>query len=110
MQKKTRTAARVMACALSAVMIVGSVSVMPANVAAAEKYDYGDALSKSLLFYQLQEAGTMSEETLSRCNWKGDSCEHDGQDVGLDLSGGWYDAGDNAKFNLPMAYSSMLLG
>ena len=29
----------------------------------------------------------------------------DGCDVGVDLTGGWYDAGDFVKFNFPMAYS-----
>ena len=29
----------------------------------------------------------------------------DGCDVGHDLTGGWYDAGDFVKFNFPMAYS-----
>ena len=34
---------------------------------------------------------------------------NDGADVGLDLTGGWYDAGDHVKFNLPMAYSQAML-
>ena len=29
----------------------------------------------------------------------------DGCDVNVDLTGGWYDAGDFVKFNFPMAYS-----
>jgi endoglucanase len=33
----------------------------------------------------------------------------DGSDVGLDLTGGLYDAGDNVKFNLPMAYTASML-
>jgi hypothetical protein len=77
---------------------------------AAGNYNYGDALAKSLLFYQLQESGKLSEETLSRTNWRADSGLNDGADNGLDLTGGWYDAGDNVKFNLPMSYSSMVLG
>ena len=32
-----------------------------------------------------------------------------GQDVGLDLTGGYYDAGDNVKFNFPQAASITLL-
>ena len=72
------------------------------------KYNYGEALQKSLLFYELQRSGDIPEET--RCNWRGDSSLKDGSDVGLDLTGGWYDAGDNVKFNLPMAYSAAMLG
>jgi hypothetical protein len=30
--------------------------------------------------------------------------------VGVDLSGGWFDAGDLVKFGLPMAYSASILG
>jgi cell division septation protein DedD len=96
--------------ALSTLLVVSGLSFPSVKVKAAGNYNYGDALAKSLLFYQLQESGKLSEETLSRTNWRADSCLHDGQDNGLDLTGGWYDAGDNVKFNLPMAYSSMILG
>ncbi|MBR2550329.1 MAG: glycoside hydrolase family 9 protein [Clostridiales bacterium] len=71
-------------------------------------YNYGEALQKSVLFYELQRSGPLPEET--RCNWRGDSGLNDGADNGLDLTGGWYDAGDNVKFNLPMAYSAAMLG
>lgn len=72
------------------------------------KYNYGEALQKSLLFYELQRSGDLPEKV--RCNWRGDSCLSDGSDVGIDLTGGWFDAGDHVKFNLPMAYSAALLG
>ena len=71
-------------------------------------YNYGEALQKSLLFYELQRSGDLPERT--RCNWRGDSAMSDGADVGLDLTGGWFDAGDNVKFNLPMSYSAAMLG
>ena len=70
------------------------------------KYNYGEALQKSLLFYELQRSGELPE--VVRCNWRGDSCLHDGSDVGVDLTGGWFDAGDHVKFNLPMAYSAAM--
>ena len=71
-------------------------------------YNYGEALQKSLLFYELQRSGKLPEQT--RCNWRGDSGLVDGADNNIDLTGGWYDAGDNVKFNLPMAYSAAMLG
>lgn len=71
-------------------------------------YNYGEALQKSLLFYELQRSGDLPEST--RCNWRADSALNDGSDNGVDLSGGWYDAGDNVKFNLPMSYSASMLG
>lgn len=71
-------------------------------------YNYGEALQKSLLFYELQRSGDLPDNV--RCNWRGDSCLNDGSDVGLDLTGGWFDAGDHVKFNLPMSYSASILG
>lgn len=79
----------------------------PIAVDAAANYNYGDALSRSLLFYELQESGKMEDDI--RTNWKGDSCMNDGKDNGVDLTGGWYDAGDNLKLNLPMAYTGAML-
>lgn len=72
------------------------------------KFNYGEALQKSILFYELQRSGALPENT--RCNWRGDSGLTDGADDGVDLTGGWYDAGDHVKFNLPMAYSAAMLG
>ena len=41
----------------------------------------------------------------------GDSCHlNDGADVGLDLTGGFHDAGDHVKFGLPQAYAASVLG
>lgn len=71
-------------------------------------YNYGEALQKAILFYELQRSGDIDESN-TRCNWRGDSGMNDGADVGLDLTGGLYDAGDNVKFNLPMAYTSAML-
>ena len=70
-------------------------------------FNYGEALQKSLLFYELQRSGDLPEKV--RCNWRGDSALTDGSDAGLDLTGGWFDAGDHVKFNLPMAYSAAML-
>ena len=72
------------------------------------KFNYGEALQKSILFYELQRSGDIDEKT-ARSNWRGDSGMSDGADVGLDLTGGLYDAGDNVKFNLPMAYTASML-
>lgn len=71
-------------------------------------YNYGEALQKAILFYELQRSGDIDEKT-SRSNWRGDSGMKDGADAGLDLTGGLYDAGDNVKFNLPMAYTAAML-
>jgi endoglucanase len=65
--------------------------------------NYGEALQKSILFYEAQQAGKLPE--WNRVPWRDDATLKDGADVGIDLSGGWLDAGDNVKFNFPMANS-----
>ena len=65
--------------------------------------NYGEALQKSILYFEAQQAGKLPE--WNRFPWRGDSTPNDGSDVGVDLSGGWVDAGDNVKFNFPMAFT-----
>lgn len=45
----------------------------------------------------------------SRISWRGDSGIEDGKQENLDLSKGLYDAGDNVKFGLPMAFTATML-
>jgi endoglucanase len=73
----------------------------------AQSFNYAEALQKSLFFYEAQRAGDLPAG--NRVNWRGDSAMQDGADVGLDLTGGWYDAGDHVKFGLPMAASATML-
>jgi len=73
------------------------------------EYNYGEALQKAIFFYECQRSGKLDKSKL-RLNWRGDSGLSDGVDVGVDLTGGWYDAGDHVKFGLPMAYSAAILG
>jgi endoglucanase len=75
--------------------------------AATPAFNYGEALQKSIYFYEEQSSGT--KPSWNRVPWIGNSATNDGADVGLDLSGGWYDAGDHVKFGLPMAYSATML-
>ncbi|MDD6552852.1 MAG: glycoside hydrolase family 9 protein [Prevotellaceae bacterium] len=95
--------------AITKLFFAAAITAASPCVTLAQNYNYGESLAKSLLFYQLQESGKLSQETLSRTNWRGDCCLKDGQDNNIDLTGGWNDAGDNAKFNLPMSFSSMVL-
>lgn len=41
--------------------------------------------------------------------WRGDSALKDGSEKNVDLSKGMYDAGDNMKFNFPMAFTATVL-
>ena len=69
--------------------------------------DYSRHLELSLLFYECQRSGPLPIN--NRIFWRHDSMVDAGADVGLDLTGGYYDAGDNVKFNFPQAASITLL-
>ncbi len=64
-------------------------------------FNYGEALQKAIYFYLQQRSGDLPDD--NPVIWRDDSCLNDGADVGEDLSGGYYDAGDHVKFALPMA-------
>jgi hypothetical protein len=83
--------------------------ILPVVVLAqpATRYNYGEALQKAIYFYDAQRSGKLGDT--NRVLWRGDSAVDDGAQVGVDLSGGWYDAGDHVKFGFPMASSTTLL-
>ena len=87
--------------ALMATSLAVSAPAAVVEVSAASEQNYADALDKSLYFYEAQQAGPLPE--WNRVEWKSDSTMSDG------VLGGWYDAGDHVKFNLPMAYSASML-
>ncbi|KAA0200411.1 Glycosyl Hydrolase 9 [Hyalella azteca] len=62
----------------------------------------------SFLFYEAQRSGDLPSS--QRVTWRQDSALNDGQDVGVDLAGGYYDAGDHVKFGFPMAFTTTTLG
>ncbi len=48
-------------------------------------------LGNLLYFYEAQRSGRLP--STKRVSWRNDSAVNDGSDVGLDLSGGYYDSG-----------------
>ena len=82
-----------------------ALAVSPASVPGT--FNYAEVLQKSLYFYDAQRSGNVANNF--RVVWRGDSALTDGSDVGIDLTGGYYDAGDHVKFGLPMASSLSLL-
>ncbi|KAK9000420.1 hypothetical protein V6N11_080920 [Hibiscus sabdariffa] len=72
------------------------------------QHDYSDALSKSILFFEGQRAGVLPKD--QRMEWRADSGLNDGRSTyDTDLTGGYYDAGDNVKFGFPMAFTTTML-
>lgn len=93
---------KIVSGALSAAMLAASVGAVPiAPVNAAGAYNYADVLQMSLYFYECQQAGPLP--SWNRVEWRADSTMID------EIKGGWYDAGDHVKFNLPMSYSAAML-
>ena len=91
---------------LTAILIAGP-DRSNTSKAQVPSFNYGEALQKSLWFYEAQQSGVLPD--WNRVNWRGDSGLNDGADVGRNLTGGWYDAGDHVKFGFPMAASVTLL-
>ncbi|THG16960.1 hypothetical protein TEA_010494 [Camellia sinensis var. sinensis] len=88
-------------------LLVVFMNVMMMVVNAANSHDYGEALTKSLLFFEGQRSGKLPPS--QRITWRMDSALLDGSDLHVDLVGGYYDAGDNVKFHFPMAYTTTML-
>ncbi|KAK6936325.1 Glycoside hydrolase family 9 [Dillenia turbinata] len=87
-------------------MLLG-VTLMSVRTAGEAKHDYEDALTKCILFFEGQRSGKLPSN--QRMTWRKDSAIQDGSDIQMDLVGGYYDAGDNVKYNFPMAFTTTLL-
>ncbi|KAK6931870.1 Carbohydrate binding domain CBM49 [Dillenia turbinata] len=59
------------------------------------------------MFFEAQRSGKLPLSR--RVKWRGDSGLRDGFLQGVDLVGGYYDAGDHVKFGLPMAFTVTML-
>uniref|UniRef100_A0ACD5YJ75 Uncharacterized protein n=1 Tax=Avena sativa TaxID=4498 RepID=A0ACD5YJ75_AVESA len=78
-----------------------------AGVRTAAAFNYADALDKAILFFEAQRSGKLPPG--QRVAWRADSALSDGSASNVDLVGGYYDAGDNVKFGLPMAFTVTML-
>ena len=96
---------RIISLACTTAILAGLAGTLPAQDtglhAQAADINYATALQMSLYFYECQQAGELPE--WNRVEWRADATTDDY------ITGGWYDAGDHVKFNLPMAYSASML-
>ncbi|XP_010026746.3 endoglucanase 19-like [Eucalyptus grandis] len=70
-------------------------------------HDSVQALSKSIHFFEAQRSGYLPKN--QRVPWRANSGLHDGKASGVDLVGGYYDARDNVKSGLPMAFTVTMM-
>jgi endoglucanase len=85
------------------VLASGAVLITHTADAAVSKYNYAEALQKAIWFYDAQREGKLP--ATNRVPWRADSFLADGQDVGLDLVGGFADAGDTIKATFPLVHA-----
>ncbi|CAK9254095.1 unnamed protein product [Sphagnum jensenii] len=92
---------------VTSLLLLSFVLVFEVPGASAVVFDYGDALEKSFLFLEAQRSGTLPAN--QRVTWRSNSGLNDGRSAGVNLVGGYYDAGDNVKFGFPMAFTITML-
>lgn len=63
----------------------------PSNSTSIPNPQWSDLLGNLIYFYDEQRSGNLTGE--NRVSWRNTSCMDDGKDAGLDLTGGYYDAG-----------------
>ncbi|KAM0041319.1 putative cellulase [Helianthus debilis subsp. tardiflorus] len=84
-----------------------SVLILHFSVTDSSYLIYGEALTKSILFFEGQRSGFLPND--QRMKWRWNSGLGDGSAINADLTGGYYDAGDNIKFGFPMAFTTTML-
>ncbi|KAK0468435.1 9 glycosyl hydrolase [Desarmillaria tabescens] len=60
-------------------------------------------LGNLIYFYEAQRSGRLPSD--NRVGWRNNSALEDGSDVNLDLTGGYYDAGDYIKCTFPLSFT-----
>lgn len=69
-------------------------------------YDFARVMNLSLMFFEAQRTGR--QPAGNRIPWRRDSFVTDNYN-GVDVSGGWFDAGDLVNFNFPQAWAAGVL-
>lgn len=96
--------------ALLLVIVVSMVCLLSCEIeAAAIDYDYSTAFKYSIEFFDANKCGKDAGQN-NVFSWRSSCHTNDGNDVGLDLTGGFHDGGDHVKFGITQGYSASVLG
>ena len=68
------------------------------STCSSERYDYGEVLELSNLFYEAQRSGALPHD--NRVEWRGDSSLGDKGHGGEDLTGGYHDGRFVRRINI----------
>ncbi|KAJ4467541.1 9 glycosyl hydrolase [Lentinula aciculospora] len=81
---------------------VGAIATTGSNTSVPNE-QWSTLLGDLLYFYEAQRSGKLPSN--NRVSWRNDSATSDGSDAGLDLTGGYYDAGDYIKVSFPLSFT-----
>jgi len=96
--------------ALSVSMLASSLCIIDTgDKVTAGTYDYATALKYGVTFFDANKCGKDAGDN-NAFDWRGACHTTDGQDVGVDLTGGYHDCGDHVKFGITQGYSASVLG
>lgn len=103
MATRWRRLGRFLVAILATVAVVAVGLTVTRESQAAGNFNYAEALQKAVWFYDAQRLGDLP--ATNRVSWRADSFLSDGQDVNMNLTGGFADAGDTIKATFPLSHS-----
>jgi endoglucanase len=95
---------------ITVTLFVAVIAISAFSVSIFAATDYSTALKYAIYFYDANKCGPNAATNNVFSSWRGACHTTDGGDVGLNLTGGYHDAGDHVKFGLPQGYSASVLG
>ncbi|KAF7331898.1 Endoglucanase [Mycena kentingensis (nom. inval.)] len=84
-----------------------STGAQPSSSTTVPNPHWANLVGNLLFFYDAQRSGNLTAN--NRVSWRNSSGLEDGKDVGIDLQGGFYDAGDYIKATYPLSYALMTI-
>lgn len=94
---------------IAIISIIANVLLFPKSMSSISDKDYEEALKYSVWFYDANKCGKdVSSDNVF--DWRGPCHIEDGNDLGLDLSGGFHDGSMHVKYGLTQGYTASILG